>query len=168
MADKNYLNIDENGKKQEKAAIKSSSGSGDANKILQTDDYGHIDSSFLPATEEVTKTASETLDAGDLVNFWDDAGTPKMRKADASGGKPAHGFVLDSVSSGVDGKAYTEGLITGFSGLTPGAIQFLSESTAGDVTETPVTTSGNILQRVGVAESTTTISFERGEPITRA
>ncbi len=168
MADKNYINVDTNGKLQEKKAIKSSAGASDANKILQTNDDGHIDASFLPASEEVTKTASEALDAGDIVNFWDDGGTAKMRKADASGGKPAHGFVLNSVSASADGTAYTEGLITGLSGLTPGAVQFLSDSTAGDVTETPVTTSGNLLQRVGVAESATTISFERGEPITRA
>jgi len=167
MADNNYLNVDTNGRLKENLSIKTTTGASDSGKIIQTDSEGRIDESFFPGAEEVQKTASEALEAGDIVNFWDDAGAAKMRKADASGDKPAHGFVLTSVDVDTEGTAYTEGVITGLSSLTPGKTQFLAE-TAGEITETPVTTSGNLLQRVGVAESATSVSFERGEPITRA
>lgn len=59
----------------------------------------------LPATI----AASESLSAGDFVNIWSDAGTPKVRKADAStSGKEAVGFVLSAVTSGSQATVYTE------------------------------------------------------------
>jgi len=168
MPDGKYISIDSSGNKTEEQAINSSAGAADSDKVIRTNASGVIDSTFLPGIEGVTLTASEALDAGDLVNIWDDSGTASMRKADASGSKPADGFVLTSVSMGSTGVAYGEGKLTGLSGLTIGTTQYLSDSTPGDVTETPVTTSGNILQKVGRAASATTIVFERGEPITRA
>lgn len=168
MATDKFLSIDTDGNMVEESALQTSSGSGDSGKVIQTNDSGVVDETMLPTYEGIDLTASEALDAGDLINVWDDAGTAKMRKADASGGKPAHGYVLNSVSSTSTGTAYGEGKLTGLSGLTPGASQFLSDSTAGTVTESPVTTSGNLLQKVGEAVSTTTVAFERREAITRA
>lgn len=163
-----YISIDSSGDKIEEQGIQSSSGSADSDKLIRTTSGGTIDSTFLPGIESVTLTASEALDAGDLINVWDDAGTPSMRKADASGSKPAHGFVLESVSSASTGKAYGEGKVTGLSGLTPGSTYFLSSTTPGDVTDSVITDSGYILQKVGIATSATTLVFERGEAIQRA
>lgn len=118
--------------------------------------------------------ASESLDALDLVNVWDDSGTPKVRKADATDDtKPAHGFVVEDVAGASFGPGdsvrvfYTGNVLRGLVGLVPNQPYFLSE-TAGEITATPVTGTGKILQVVGYAISTTDLMFEPGEPITRA
>lgn len=109
--------------------------------------------------------AGETLVAGDLVNVYLDASTIKVRKADASVvGKEAHGYVLAGVASAASATVYFSGLNNNFSGLTAG-IQYLSATTPGKPTATPPNTSGGIVQKVGIAVSTTAIVFNFGEPI---
>lgn len=171
-----YIGVGSNGIETEIQALTASSGVGDANKIIQTDATGFIDQTLLPpgfGDEVLTLPASETLAAGDLVNFWDDAGTLKMRKADASAanaGKKADGFVKTAITSGATGSVYTgQGdVLTGLTGLTLGATYFLSNSTAGAVTATPVVTAGHILQVVGRAIAATQIVFDPSRPIVRA
>jgi hypothetical protein len=99
---------------------------------------------------------------------WDDSGTLKIRKADATtAGKEANGYVLASVSSGAEGTVYFEQVITGLSGLTLGAVYYLS-TTAGAITTTAPSGSGNVVQRIGRAVSTTEVLFQPQEPITLA
>lgn len=167
MADK-FIYIDSNGKKAEKEFKQTSAGAGDAGKGVALNEAGEIDGSMLPNVDVKSIVASEALSAGDFVNLWDDSGTLKMRKADASNDRPAHGFVKSAVSSAASGNCYFEGTNTGLSGLTKGVTYFLSNSGAGGVTATAVTTTGHILQVVGVALSATEINFEPGEPVTRA
>jgi hypothetical protein len=115
-----------------------------------------------------TVLASEALSAGNLVNIWSNTGTANVRKADASAaGKQAHGFVLSAVSSGANATVYFEGAVTGLSGMTPGATQFLS-ATAGARTETAPTTTNYYLQVVGTARTATIMDFEADTPIKRA
>lgn len=153
----------------EALAIVTTAGAGDAGKIVKTDAAGKLDASLMPdgiAAEQRDLVASEALSAGDLVNVWDDAGTAKMRKADADTiSKKAHGFVKDAVSSGATGKIYPEeNVITGLSGLTIGATYFLSQ-TAGGVTTTAPTGANVISQSVGYALSATELLFRPGSPI---
>jgi hypothetical protein len=111
---------------------------------------------------------SETLAAGNIVAVWDNAGTLNVRKADAtSEGKEADGFVLAGASSGAAALVYFEGRITGLSALTPGARYYLS-TTAGGVTATPVSASGNVDQFIGKALSATEINFEPDDGVTIA
>jgi hypothetical protein len=148
----------------------SSAGAGDAGKLVALDGSGKIDSTVLPVgvgAETVSIEATENLAAGDLVNIYNSSGV-KCRKADASNGRRASGFVLSSVTSGNNATVYVEGTITGLSSLTPGTVYYLSGSTAGAATATAVSTSGYISQEVGVAVSTTAISFEPQQPITLA
>ena len=77
------------------------------------------------------------------------------------------GFIKDTVVAPANVNVYFEGEISGFVGLTPGTVYFLSDTTPGGVTDTPVTASGRILQRIGVATSATTIDFEANPPIIR-
>lgn len=102
--------------------------------------------------------ASEALTAGDLVDIWNDSGTVKVRKASASAGYPAEGFVLANVGLGANATVYLFGTVTGLGSLTAGARQFLS--TAGARTETAPSTEGYIVQEVGVALSATEMKFE--------
>lgn len=135
-----------------------SAGTADAGKVVQLGADGLISETMLPdAPELATVLASEALTAGNLINIYNNAGTANMRKADAASNKPAHGFVKASVASGTAGVVYTEGRITGLSGKTPGQ-QWLGAS--GASTNTPPTASGSIVQAVGVSPSATEILFE--------
>jgi hypothetical protein len=111
-------------------------------------------------------TASETISAGAFVNFHNSSGL-KVRNADASNGRPAHGFTLLGGASAASVTCLLEGTNTAVSGKTPGATQFLA-ATPGTTTETAPTTAGQIVQIVGVALLATEISFEPDSPITLA
>lgn len=170
MADKYLYN--NQGQITEKEATVTSSGSADAGKIVALDSTGRLDNSVMPVgvgADTATIAASEALAAGDFVNIWNDAGTAKVRKADAStSGKEANGFVLSAVTSGNNATVYFEGSNTQLSGLTPGTIYFLSDATPGGVTTTAPSGTGKIVQKVGRSTSATTINFEPSDPIVLA
>jgi hypothetical protein len=107
---------------------------------------------------------SEALTAGDLVSFWNDAGTAKVRKADSDALRSADGFVLSSYGSGVTATIFLEGENTAVSGLTVGW-QFLS-ATSGGMSTTVPSAAGSLVQSVGFAMSATRLVFSRGLPVT--
>jgi hypothetical protein len=158
------------GRTKEILSINSSAGAGDADKLVATNSAGKVDLSFLPSgtgPSSAQPLASEALAAGDLVNLWDN-GTDddaQVRKADAdSAGKEAHGFVLSAYSQGDRATVYFEGTVTGLTGKSPGARQFLS-ATAGEMTETAPTGANVISQCVGIAISDTEVEFLLEDPI---
>lgn len=153
-------------------ALVTSSGAADAGKIPSLDATGRIDVSMMPVglgAETDVIVASEALVAGDFVNLWNSSGA-KVRKADAStSGKKADGFVLAAVTSGGNATVYRISQSnTQLAGMTPGATQYLSPTTAGTRTETCPTTAGQTVQILGVAKSATELIFAPGEPITLA
>lgn len=161
MSTKLFLTL-ANGIQQLVSGITSSAGAGDADKLIATDSSGKLDSTFLPVgvgADTITIEASENLAAGDFVNIHDATGV-RVRKADASNTRPAHGFVLASVTSGNNATVYLSGRNTGLTGLTVGARYYLSAATAGGAVATAPSASGNISQYLGVADSTTSIQFE--------
>jgi hypothetical protein len=134
-------------------AISSSAGAGDANKIIATGGDGKLDSSLLPTgigAETETIQASETLAAGDWVNLFDSTGA-RVRKADGSNGREAHGFVLAGVTSGQDATVYRAGINTQVTSPAPGATYWLSTASPGTGTTTaPTLTTGHTIQVLGV------------------
>jgi hypothetical protein len=173
MANK-YVEVTSAGVLAEKEATVTSSGAGDANKIVALDGGGKISSTVLPTgvgDDSKSVVASETITAPALVNVWNDGGTLKARYADASAAtasKRAVGFVKETITSGNSGVVYFEGTITGLSSLTPAAVYFLSGSSPGAPTATAPTASGHAVQEIGVAISDTEIAFEAQQPIIRA
>lgn len=170
MAAKKFLrNIA--GRITEVVATVVSAGAGNDGDIVALDSTGRLDNSVMPVgigADTKSITASENLSAGDWVNIWNDAGTTKVRKADATTeGKEADGFVLSAVTSGNPATVYFEGTNNQNSGLTLGARYYLS-TTAGGETATAPSTSGNVVQYLGKAVSATEISFEPDQPITVA
>jgi len=147
-------------------ATATSAGAGDAAKVVQLDGAGKLDTSMMPTgvgADTQTITTSEALSAGDFVNIWNSTGA-KARKADATvSGKEAHGFVLTSFSSGAAATVYFEGTNTAVTSQTPGVV-YLS-TTAGTATSTAPSGSGNAVQRIGFATSTTTINFQSCPPV---
>lgn len=164
MADKFLSN--NAGRITEKEATVTSAGAGDAGEIVALDAAGKLDSTVMPVgvgADTQVIVASEALTAGDFVNVYNDTGTPKCRKADASDGtKPANGFVLDNVDQDANATVYFDSENTALTGMTIGARQYLSE-TAGDITETAPTTSGALVQYLGTARSATELGFDPQE-----
>jgi len=169
MAGNKYLK-NNNGTLAEEAAIQASAGAGDAGKIPALDAAGRLAANMMPVgivPETASIVSSESLAAGNFVNIYNDAGTPKCRKADATtAGKHAHGFVLAAVTAPAVALVFLEGANTAVTGAAAGDV-FLS-TTAGLSTSTAPSAAGNAVQRLGVATSATSINFEPSQPIVLA
>ena len=110
--------------------------------------------------------ASEAISAGDFVNFWNDGGTTKVRKADGATSKEAVGYVIAGFAIAETALVYHEGSNDQVTGLTPSAKLRLSVTVPGGVQETgPIIGAGAINQPLGIASSATKISVEIGSPI---
>jgi hypothetical protein len=160
MAGQKYM-IVESGKKKLKEAKQSSAGAGDAGEIVALGADGLIDESMIPYLDVKNVVSSENLTAGDFVNLFDDTGTLKARKADNSNGRPAHGFVKDSVTAPAAVNIYETDSNANLSGLTIGARIYLG--TTGGIIETPLdptVVTGDIHQYLGVAISATEMLVE--------
>lgn len=169
MADK-YLYLN-SGRITEREIKTASAGAGDAGKAVGLDGAGRIDNTMMPVgigADTALTQASENLAAGDLVNVWNSSGA-RARKADATtAGKEAVGFVLSAVTSGQNATVYFEGTVTGLTGLTIGARYYVSAAAAGQVTDTPPSAAGNVVQYVGTAITATSLSFEPDDGIVLA
>ena len=154
----------------EVAAIDESAGSGDAGKLIAVGADGYIDDSFLKQTPAVVMTASEDIAAGDLINIWSDAGTPKVRKAtNAAVGTRADGYANAGILEDASGTVILgEGVITGLSSLTPGARYYLGTGGSRVLAASLPTSTGNISQQIGVAKSATELAINIQEPIVLA
>lgn len=137
-------------------------------KVVLTKSDGTLDPSIMPAGIGAAVTnmvCSENLAAGNVVNIWNDGGTEKVRKADATSvGKEVHGYVNAAYTLGDTAAVYASDKITGLSGKTAGARQYLS-TTPGLLTQTAPSAVGNISQCVGVAHNATSVSYAPEPPI---
>jgi hypothetical protein len=170
MAEKFLIN--QAGQLREREALVASTGEDDAGKIVGLDAGGKLDESLMPTgigADIKLLPASEALNGGDFVNIWNDAGTLRVRKADATapGGKDAHGFVLEAVAGAATAAVYTDGINDQLTGLTGGPGMFLA-TTPGQVTATAPSATGAVVQRVGVRLSATEVAFQPGDSIVLA
>lgn len=159
------------GRVKEVLGIVVSTGAANDGDIVVLDATGKLDASVMPAgigANTGTAITSEALAANDLVNIFDNAGTPNARKADATvEGKEATGFVRAGFASGATATYFMSGnIITGLTGLTAGR-RYLA-TVAGTSTATAPSAAGNVSQKIGDALSATTLLFEPEEPITIA
>lgn len=139
--------------------------------IPSLDSTGRLNIAQMPigvAADTETIVASEALDAGNLVNIYNNGGTPNVRKADCSNGRRAHGFVLAGVLQSGNATVYKDSTITGLTiaAADVGLPHYLS--TSGAVSKTAPSTSGYISQEIGYSVSATSIAFEPAMPITLA
>lgn len=162
-----YLSYNSSGIRVEVEAIQDSTGIADAGKIPALGADGRLGINMMPSgigSDTQVLPASEALSAGNYVNFWDDSGTTRIRKADGSDvSKKADGFVLASVASGENATVYPAGANTQLSGLAVGAC-WLSTTTPGTVQQTPPTGAGNHRQYLGTAVNSSTVNTQIGEP----
>jgi hypothetical protein len=163
MAADKYLKLRSDGLYEEVPGTIVSAGAANGGELVATNETtGKLDESVMPdgvSAETEVMVASEALDANDVVNVYDDSGTRKCRKADATDTtKPAHGYVKVAVLENGNATIYTDGKLPG-TGLTVGARYFLSE-TAGQITAARPTTDGALCQAVGTAVAATAIKFD--------
>ena len=95
MAAEKYIKSN-GGKLTNTSAVDASTGVAESGKIVALDSTGKLAQSLFPTgmgADTSVFPASESLAAGDFVNVWNDSGTAKVRKADASADKPADGNV---------------------------------------------------------------------------
>ena len=165
-----YLRLNA-GRTAEALTVQTSAGAGDADKIPSLDGAGRLDLSMMPAgigVDSVVCPASEALAAGDYVNIWNDGGTIKARKADATTtGKEANGFVRSAFALNASATVFLEGANNALSGLTLAARYYLS-TTPGLGTTTPPSAAGNIVQYLGNSLSATSLNFEPEDGIVLA
>jgi len=166
MAGRKFMTLS-GGKKVLTASNNSSAGAADANKIVSLNADGLIDPSMLTDSDVTNMVSSENLTAGDYINIFDDAGTVKARLADNSNGRPAHGYVKDTVTAPATVNVYFEGANANLSGLTEGARIYLG--TVGGIIETPLdpdTITGDIHQLLGIAISDTEVNTDIQDCVT--
>jgi hypothetical protein len=167
-----YTTIAADGCEETREATDVSTGVAEAGDIVALNPQGVIDETLLPpgvGAEIKAVLVAEDLDAGDYVNFFDDAGTVSVRPADNSNGRQAHGFVRTAFATGAMADVYLEGKNDALAALMPGETYFLG--TDGKVTLTPpdltdaATPVGTFVQPVGAACAATEISTEIGKKI---
>lgn len=151
-------------------AITASTGAADANKLISTDATGKLAPSLLPnglEIQSISATATEALADGDLVNFWMDGTVRKMRKADASNRRAAHGFVEGAgIAVGAIGEVYRAGRNSSQTGFDAGATLWLSATIPGKASATqPAYTDPFIFQVVGYGDISGDLIFEFDQPI---
>lgn len=166
MADKFIVYDSSTGGLKQREATAASTGVSEAGDVVALDGTGRIAQSMMPvgvAADTASIETSDDLSAGDFVNIHDATGI-KCRLADnGSSDTEAVGFVLASTTTGQNATVYFEGTNTQVTGATVGAIMYLG--TAGAVVASPPTGTGDIVQKIGRAISTTSIAFEATNPI---
>jgi hypothetical protein len=104
-------------------------------------------------------TAGENLTSGNICYLKSDG---KYWKANANSSTTSKGrivIVTENINTSSTGQCVIYGDYT-TSGLTTGAEYFISDSTAGEITDTAPTTSTSIVRIIGYAKSTTTLFFD--------
>lgn len=166
MADKYQSLI--SGRETMVEATVTSTGVAEAGDIVALDASGKLDVSVLPTgvgPQVQVIVTSENLSAGDFVNIWDDAGTPKARLADSTNDRRAVGYVVASTTAPANATVYFEGRNDQLSGLTAGQRIYLDA--AGNIqTTAPSLAGGDVIhQYLGKALSATVMDVEIDDEI---
>lgn len=115
-------------------------------KVLAAARYGNHD------TVTVTVSEAAGFTAGQWVSLFDSSGF-KVRLADATDGtKLVNGYVAQAFADAASALVFLDGENPFESGKTAGQIQYLS-TTAGELTTTKPSTTGNAVQEVGISLS---------------
>lgn len=108
-----------------------------------------------------------SIAARQLVNLYNSVGGLTARLADTSAGGPGYignAITVAAIANGVTGLVQFDGILAGWSGLTSG--QYYSDpATAGGLTATIPSVSGQHLQKIGFAISSAELYIKIGEAI---
>lgn len=119
----------------------------------------------IAGASQVTQFSAANGESGAITKsmlvYVSASATVKKAKADASATAMAIGFVADtSIAAAATGLIQTDGVLDGFTSLTPGATYFADAATAGAITATAPTASGSHVVKVGKALSATELLID--------
>lgn len=163
-----FLTRDEtSGAVTEKSATDVGGTPAQAGQVGALDPNGRWALSMMPVgitPDTYVGPAGEALDAGNKVYI---NATGEVRRASAAAaGVPCIGFILDSAAANAQVMVYFEGRNTALSGLVAGSRYYLSDSTPGGITATPVVAAaGKKHQYLGRAITATALAFEADDAI---
>lgn len=127
------------------------------------------DSIAAPVTEvdviSLTNGESSLAFALGEVGYISGADAAKKAKADAPATSDPIGFATGPIAAGSAGLFQSDGILIGMTGLTPGAIYYLSAATAGLITTVAPSATGQTVTRVGKAISATELEISIERPI---
>ena len=161
MAAKKYISLLA-GKLTQVAATIVSTGAPNDGDLVALDSTGKLDESVLPVgvgPDVKVLEASEALVAGDYVNIWNDGGTEKVRKADNSNSREAHGFVKEAFAAAATATVFFEGPNNSLAGIVPGTRYYLGTAGAA-VTAPPSAPAAQIHQLLGTGMDSTSINTD--------
>ena len=123
----------------------------------------------------LTSDANEDITAGMAV-YMNVSGDFCLAKADSTSTSSVIGLAVSDVSSGNSASVISSGSmvlddwtdVVGGAELTPGVIYYLSPTTAGLLTSTRPTGSGEVVAPVGIAESETVLVIRIGSTLLRS
>lgn len=150
-------------------AVATSAGAGDAGKTVKLDGAGRIDSTMMPVG-----IGSDTAS----IQASENLAAGDFVNVHNSGG--ARVRKADATTAGKEAHGFVLGAVSSganatvyFEGTNTGVSGMTPgtvflHTTAGGATGTAPSGSGNVVQKLGVAVSATAINFERGEPIVLA
>lgn len=104
-------------------------------------------------------TAGEAIAAGDAV-YISAANTVSLADASAESTSRIIGVAGAAIANGALGKVCQSGVVSGYTGLTAGSRYFQDPATAGGLTTTPPTGSGESIVQVGYAKSATELVLQ--------
>lgn len=161
MAMQKFVTIDGATNLPEEAQGTSTGGTGTGGKIVHVDESTErLHPSLMPvgvAAETYVGNAFENLNVATPLVYIKADGTV-ANASGASGGNYAVGFITQSYTTGQSVTVYFEGSIA-TTGLTPNQPVFLSDSTAGGMSQTKVTGANKLYQEVGWAITASSVNF---------
>lgn len=160
MADK-YQTL-QAGREKMVEATTVSTGVAMAGKIPALGANGKFDESLMPVgigPDVTVLEATESLTAGKYVNIHDVAGAAKVRLADSTNDRPAHGFVKDAFAIGEMATVYFEGPNEDLSGIVAGTRYYLGAAGAAMAT-VPATPTNAIHQFLGIGVNANAVNTD--------
>jgi len=129
------------------------------NKLYIWNGTAWDDQSTVSSAENIDNiyTVEADVAARDVVYISSADSVSPAIGTSASEAQGSIGFAMATVTATNPVSVRSEGIMSGFSGLTAGATYYLSTATAGAVQSATPTGSGNVVLKVGVAKSATAI-----------
>lgn len=135
---------------------------GTAGQVLTSDGLGQVTFQDVP-TASATRICTSYTASGAIADaeavYISAASTVALADASAESTARVIGFADGAIADTTSGDICHDGVLDGFTGLTPGARYFLSE-TAGAITTTPPTSDESAVVQVGIAKSATELHID--------